>query len=184
MNTSSRLARPVRAEEAEGLSGGYLEVDASYGLDLAIPLGQRADRDSRSHPCASSSASSPSAARLRYSARRVSARVLPACWTWAAEPAWATCDTATITWWTVCLSWTSAASTLPVTASQDALNSSACSSTYARPSSVSVYIRRRSSPASAWIRASSSSCCSAGYTDPALGRHTPWVRAPISWMIW
>ena len=34
------------------------------------------------------------------------------------------------------------------------------------------------------IRPSSSSCCSAGYTDPALGRHTPCVRSPISWMIW
>ena len=92
------LARPVRAEEAEGLSGGYLEVDAAHGLDLAVPLGQRADRDSRSHPCASSPASSPSAARIRYSARRVSARILPACWTCAAEPAWATCVTATATW--------------------------------------------------------------------------------------
>src|SRR6201984_1403723 len=85
------LARPVRAEEAEGLSGGYLEVDAAYGLDLAIPLGHRADRDSRRHPCESSSTSSPSVARIRYRARRVSARILPACWTWAAEPACGTC---------------------------------------------------------------------------------------------
>jgi hypothetical protein len=37
------LARPVRAEEAEGLSGGDLEVDAAHGLDLAVALGQRAD---------------------------------------------------------------------------------------------------------------------------------------------
>src|SRR5271165_2139835 len=179
------FTRPVRAEEAEGLSGGYLEVDAAYGIDLAVPLGQLADRDSRCHPCVSSPASSPSDARIRYSARRVSARIFPAWATWAAEPAWATCVTATMTCLIVFRSWTSASSTLPVTASQDARSSSACASTYARPSSVSVYIRRRSSPAaSALIRASSSSCCRAGYTDPALGRQTPSVRAPISWMIW
>src|SRR5580704_3673756 len=177
------LALPVRPEETEGLSDGYLEVDAAHGIDLAVPLGQLADRDSRSHPCVSSPASSPSAARIRYSARRVSARILLAWATWAAEPACATCVTATATCRMVSCSWTSAASTLPVTASQDALSSSACAWTYARPSSVSVYIRRRSSPASVWIKASSSSCCSAGYTDPALGRQTPSVRAPISWMI-
>src|SRR5712664_1258447 len=85
------LARPVRTEEAEGLSGGHVEVDAAYGLDLAVPLGQLADRNSRSHPCVSSPASSPSAARIRYSARRVSARILPAWATCAAEPPWPPC---------------------------------------------------------------------------------------------
>src|ERR1700677_1074850 len=159
------LARAVRPEKAEGLARGSLEVDASHGIDFAVPFGQLADRDRWSHPCVPSPASSPSAARIRYSALRVSAMIFPGCWTWAAEPS--------------CETW--------VTASQDALSSSACSSTYARPSSVSVYIRVRPSPASSrcvLIRASSSSSCSAGYTDPALGRHTPSVRAPISWMIW
>ena len=66
---------------------GMQETHTAHGIDLAVPLGQLADRDSRSHPCVSSPASSPSEARIRYRARRVSARILPAWATWAAEPA-------------------------------------------------------------------------------------------------
>ena len=42
-----RLPRAVRAEEAERLPGGHLEVDAADGLDLAVVLGQAGDRDRR-----------------------------------------------------------------------------------------------------------------------------------------
>src|ERR1700693_5595908 len=72
------LARAVRPEEAERLTRGNFEIDAADGIDLAVLLGQLANRDRRIHPCVSSPASSPSEARIRYSARRVSARILPA----------------------------------------------------------------------------------------------------------
>jgi len=45
------LPRPVRAEEAEGLSASYLEVDAGARPSISpYLLVKRADRDSRSHP--------------------------------------------------------------------------------------------------------------------------------------
>ena len=70
------LASAVRAKEAESLPRGHLEVDAAHGVDLAVLLDQLADRDRRSHPCVSSPASSSSDARIRYSALRVSTRIL------------------------------------------------------------------------------------------------------------
>src|SRR6202050_5413380 len=119
------LACAVRPEKAERLAGRDLEIDAADGLDLAVALGQLADRDSRCHPYASCSAASSSAARIRYRALRVSARILLACWTWAGVPAWATCMVAMPTWRARACTWNAASSTLPVTASQDALSSSA-----------------------------------------------------------
>src|SRR5580658_1120356 len=131
------LAGAVRTEKPEGLADGDLEVDAADGLDLAVLLGQRADLDCFRHTYACS-VSSSSAARIRYSALRVSARILLACWTWAGVPAWATCTVAMATWRARLCIWTAASSTLPVTASQAALSWSACAWTYVRPSSVSV----------------------------------------------
>src|SRR5580704_15560560 len=119
------LAGAVRAEKPERLPGSDLEIDAADGLDLAVLLGQRADRDGLRHTYASCPASSSSAARIRYRALRVSARILLACWIWAGEPAWATCTVAIATWRARLCIWTAASSTLPVTASQDALSSSA-----------------------------------------------------------
>src|SRR5260370_5460664 len=85
------LAGAVRAEKPERLPGFDFEVDAADGIDLAVLLGQRADRASCRHTYASCPASSSSAARIRYSALRVSAKTFLACSTWAGEPAWATC---------------------------------------------------------------------------------------------
>src|SRR5579859_4606569 len=119
------LAGAVRAEKPEGLPGRDLEVDAADGIDLAVLLGQRADLDGLRHTYASCSVSPSSAARIRYRALRVSARTLLACWTWTGVPAWATCTVAMATLRARLCSWTAASSTLPVTASQAALSSSA-----------------------------------------------------------
>src|SRR5260370_37489449 len=119
------LAGAVRAEKPERLPGFDFEVDAADGIDLAVLLGQRADRDSCRHTYASCPASSSSAARIRYRALRVSAKILLACWTWAGEPAWPTSTAALATRRARLCIWTAASSTLPVTASQDALSSSA-----------------------------------------------------------
>src|SRR5260370_11534223 len=84
------LAGAVRAEKPGRLPGIDVGVDAADGIDLAVLLGQRADRDSFRHTYASCPASSPSAARVRCTALPVSATTLLACSTWSGEPAWAT----------------------------------------------------------------------------------------------
>src|SRR5260370_7757471 len=74
------LAGAVRAEKPERLPGIDVEVDAADGIDLAVLLGQRADRDSFRHTYASCPAPSPSPPRIRYRALRLPPRTfLPSC---------------------------------------------------------------------------------------------------------
>src|SRR6188472_937407 len=119
-----------------------------------------------------------SSARMEYSFRRNSTRASRPFACCSGVPVATICHTAPATW---PISGLNPPSSSPPSLmdSHGADTSSACSVTYARPSSVNVYTRRPAS-VSTRTRPSSSSCCSVGYIEPGLGFQPPPLRVAIS----